>query len=289
MNLKIQQKFDSKILYVILKPFTCIKGYWFLICLVSNFLPRYLFEVKANIKIFNRNKILYANVNYPYMLDIFLKNKNELTIPSLIIKLLPKNSSFADVGANCGWYSRIVGAFRGDVNIYCFEPSKKAFFELTKISNFRIFAFPFCCSDEDDQKFHSKRRFFRQESGAKFMKILKINTRQFLAPSIKLDTFFSRIKTYPEIIKIDVEGAELNVLRGATKSLIHANYVFVEVNENVNCAQFNYEYDDIYKYLINCRFKYHYQIFNSQKKVVRLNSFVPGDILFSKHIIQEFE
>jgi hypothetical protein len=159
MNLRIQQKFDSKILYVILKPFTFIKGYWVLICLISNFLPRNLFEVKANIKIFNRNKILYANLNYPYMLDIFLKNKNELTIPALITKLLPKNSSFADVGANCGWYSRIVGTFRGDVNIYCFEPSKKAFFELIKISNSRIFTFPFCCSDEDKQNFHSKRRF----------------------------------------------------------------------------------------------------------------------------------
>jgi hypothetical protein len=48
---------------------------------------------------------------------------------------------------------------------------KKAFIELIKISNSRIFTFPFCCSDEDDQNFHSKRRFFRQESGAKFMKI----------------------------------------------------------------------------------------------------------------------
>jgi hypothetical protein len=121
------------------------------------------------------------------------------------------------------------------------------------------------------------------------MKISGINTRPFSAPSIKLDTFFSKIKTYPEIIKIDVEGAELNVLRGAQKSLRHANYVFVEVNENVNCAQFNYEYDDIYKYLINYKFKYHYQIFNSHKSVFRLNSFVPGDILFSKRIIQEFE
>ena len=107
--------------------------------------------------------------------------------------------------------------------------------------------------------------------------------------SIKLDSFFSKIKAYPSIIKIDVEGGELNVLKGAKKCLTQAEYVIVEVNEDIHCKKFGYKHDDIHKYLLKLKFKYFYHVSNKDKSVIKSDAFTPGDILFSKKRIVEFD
>jgi FkbM family methyltransferase len=286
--IKTKQKFSLGLAYLLFKPFSLFKGYSQLLYLITKFLPNVLFKTDVNIEIFNRDKKFNVNIKYPYMMDIFLKNKSELTVPALIIKLLKKNSSFVDVGANCGWFSKIISSFRDDVNIYCFEPSWGAYRELIKISNPQILVFPFAVSYADNKYLNCHRYLFRQESSAKFLDDNRKNNNHSVI-SIKLDSFFSKIKAYPTIIKIDVEGGELNVLKGAKKCLTQAEYVIVEVNEDIHCKKFGYKHDDIRKYLLKLKFKYFYHVSNKDKSVIKSDAFTPGDILFSKKRIVEFD
>ena len=173
MKIKTQQKFNSGILFLILKPFSLFKGYSQSLYLITKFLPNSFIKTEVNIKILNKYKKFNINFKYPYMMDIFLKNKNELTVPALIIKLLKKDSSFADVGANCGWYSKIISSFRSDTNIYCFEPSVDAFRQLIKISSPKLLIFPFAVSNIDNKNLNCDKGILRQDSSTKFLEDTK--------------------------------------------------------------------------------------------------------------------
>jgi len=68
-----------------------------------------------------------------------------------------------------------------------------------------------------------------------------------------LDQYFSRLQmALPKLIKIDVEGAELQVLKGATSLLTRSSKeapVIVFEYEPRNTERFGYSVDDIIKLL----------------------------------------
>jgi hypothetical protein len=102
--------------------------------------------------------------------------------------------------------------------------------------------------------------------------------------SRSLDSILCEFSRKPDFLKIDVEGAELRVLKGAKSTLGRINFVQVEINDNARCSKFGYEYLEIYTYLESLGFGYKYEILNSDNTITRLKTDqkICSDILFSR-------
>jgi FkbM family methyltransferase len=136
-----------------------------------------------------------------------------------------------DVGANVGLYTRLfVDRVGRDGKVIAFEPSPRAFAQLQ--SSFGTEP-SVILQEVALSNFDGEADFFAAERGSTV-------TDSLVAPSGNSETIRASVKRgdsmcslhAPAIIKIDVEGAELEVLKGMTKTLRDPGLrgVFVEVH-----------------------------------------------------------
>ena len=69
-----------------------------------------------------------------------------------------------------------------------------------------------------------------------------------------LDNFFSTILPSKLALWIDVQGAEMKVLRGATKTLKIVDFIFIEVSVNEETYKDGCTFDEITKFLSSYNF-----------------------------------
>jgi len=135
---------------------------------------------------------------------------------------------FYDIGANVGAYSLVAsGWLKGNVNIYAFEPGFMNFVQLCKNIQLNgadkvITPLQIGLSDQAGiMPFHYQNLFTGgalhalgesvDQRGRQFQPVFTLPTLTFA-----LDDFIERFKLlYPSHIKIDVDGTELHILRGA--------------------------------------------------------------------------
>jgi len=157
--------------------------------------------------------------------------KGESHVRKWLTERLKPGHIFFDVGAHHGWVSMwalpLVG-HRGAV--YSFEPSPANLSILNwhrNINNFLQWTIvPKAVCDEDA----IGRRFFLIDSGDSPMNSLTTGVPgmplmegrdigNIAVQTVTLDSFCTEAGVRPDLVKIDVEGAELMVLRGASKVL----------------------------------------------------------------------
>ena len=170
------------------------------------------------------------------------------------LKLLgPMNSYhlFIDVGANIGKVSKLVLENTNNLNVVCYEPHKEIYQKLSEnLKNekrCKIFQYAVGSRIEDKVLFDWK------EYGTGFASFYKDSIKQVLLPtygkisldyedSVKVITLDSiNYEKKIEFIKIDVEGNELEVLKGARDSIKNhePKYILLEFNEaNVHSRVF---------------------------------------------------
>ena len=217
----------------------------------------------------------------PYQLDIFFKNKYELMEPYIVYKLLPTKGIFFDVGANCGWYTRIISNLKSESIIYAFEPNSKAFNFLKEFCSENTLTLPVAVGKDNFNKVLPINPFYRQPSGTYFKNSTKgINL-------ISLDSFCSRHKLMPDLIKVDVEGFELEVLQGSKKILEFCKFLLIEVNNSKSVKGCNYDPNLIFDILKNKGFIFKYLISNKENSITKVDSLKIGSILFSKENIEK--
>ena len=127
-----------------------------------------------------------------------------------------------DVGAHIGLYTLPASkAIAPGGTVYAFEPSEanrrylKRHLEYNKIYN--VILSPYIVGEAT-----KKKQIFYESKNINPMDSLhpKKNTnlyRQVYKEQISLDDFIKNFKVGPEVIKIDVEGSECNVLKGACR------------------------------------------------------------------------
>ena len=148
-------------------------------------------------------------------------------------------SVFVDVGAHIGLYSLPASRALGPGGrVYAFEPSESNYHYLRKhveynnLDNVHVFQLVVGDAQKPSVRFYEHAVSSSPLSG--LAKRAKRPTDRFVErqrPQTSLDTFCAENAIAPDVVKIDVEGAELLVLRGAEATLArHKPLLFLSVH-----------------------------------------------------------
>lgn len=163
------------------------------------------------------------------------------------VKGFEKDAVFWDIGANVGIYSLLAAKTR-DVRVYAFEPYPPNFgnmIENISLNNLTEYVSTFCVAFAEKtciDGFYVNRKWQGAgESGNAFGAAIDQKGQSFQAAEristlgITIDRF---IETFdvpcPQYLKIDVDGIELSILKGASKTLSNPTLrsVVVELEES---------------------------------------------------------
>ena len=251
------------------------KFHWFIFCYL-------FFEKKVNIfqKLFNelafilvKKKINFYTVGYykknPFKLrvnnsqfsSIFSYNKTcyEPEVSAAIIDQLPKGGVFVDVGSNWGHHS-IIASKEKNATIYAFEAnplSAKDFKDISKDLKLKNCYIYNCAVGKNKKKtqiiqfmyqsgFASTsvkfiQKYYNSNNFSFFKKLFKQKPIKTNIDQHKLDNILAHSRV--DLIKIDIEGSELNCLLGAKKILKATNckVIFeIHTNNKGNFSDFKY-------------------------------------------------
>jgi len=158
---------------------------------------------------------------------------------------LKEGSVFVDVGANVGYYtliaSRLVGS-RG--KIYAIEPVPstvtilRANVKLNECNNVIIV---------ENAAWFTKRELILRIPGSDYgyTSAVRRGNKSILVKATPLDELLQDVE-HIDIIKIDVEGAEYEALKGAKSTLLKTECIVLELTRNVK---------EVLEFLMNCGFK----------------------------------
>jgi FkbM family methyltransferase len=170
------------------------------------------------------------------------------------------DSVFFDIGANLGWYSLVIGRKFPGARIFAFEPIPSTFTALQKnialnrLENIEALQLGIF-NKADEMKF----LFAEDVSGATSLKLAgqtrgQAPLQEIICPTTTLDLFWGSRKTPPDLIKIDVEGAELMVVQGAERTLAHIPVLLIELLRKWS-REFGYHPNDVFALLANYGYK----------------------------------
>ena len=176
---------------------------------------------------------------------------DHILITKLIKKIDDKNNLFLDIGAHQGTITKIVLDNTQNLNVICYEPHPEHYKKLSQNFNNekRCKKFQYAVGS----RIEDKVLFDWKEHGTGFASFYKDSIKQMLLPtygkisldyedSVKVITLDSiNYEKKIEFIKIDVEGNEFEVLKGARDSIKNhePKYILLEFNEaNVHSRVF---------------------------------------------------
>lgn len=153
-----------------------------------------------------------------------------------MLAALPRVSTVIDVGANNGQFSLLSRRLWSDAEIFAIEPNPSSTTRLTRLfrrdSGIKVFT---CAVGSVAGRAH-----LHVHNEADSSSLLRSSPLQesLFGTSEKLSIPVSvrrldDLKLFcgnPTLMKLDVQGYELEVLRGATETLTHCDYVLVEVS-----------------------------------------------------------
>jgi FkbM family methyltransferase len=131
-----------------------------------------------------------------------------------------------DVGANVGYFSMAVKKLRPGALVYSFEPAQVAYQALQRNLSEDIktcHLFNIALGETSEQI-----GFFTNTTETSFSHV--DNATPIKVQMKRLDDIVELQNTAVDVLKIDTEGYELEVLRGALNTLAHTKYLLMELN-----------------------------------------------------------
>jgi FkbM family methyltransferase len=209
---------------------------------------------------------LIENISF----DLFFEGIYEKKLVDFILKDLPQNGIFVDVGANIGSISLFVARKRPDVTVYALEASPHIYAYLRKNIDqnnlLNIHAWNLAIHRENDLNldFFAPHDKFGKGSFAQVFECIPEKVK-----TIRMDRFFDQHNVKPDLIKVDVEGFEAMIFESMGDYLIsepRPKIVFEFVDWAENCSNI-YSPGDAQRILLKNR--YQLQLLNEYSAGIR--------------------
>jgi FkbM family methyltransferase len=148
---------------------------------------------------------------------------DEIKIIKFLIKNFKENDNFYDIGANYGFYTCLAQEFITEGEIHAFESNPKIFRLLKENSRLDIFKNTFlnevALSNKIGETEFYDREISRHSGGSSLIR--QPHFKKYRIIKVKTTTLDEYILNHkpPTIMKIDVEGGEPLVVKGASKLL----------------------------------------------------------------------
>jgi FkbM family methyltransferase len=174
---------------------------------------------------FNYTKIKIGNWLYKNCFPLYnltytrFKNKNDRHEIDLLKHLLKTGDHVLDIGANIGFYAKVISGLVGEKGrVYCFEPDKTNYNYLVKNTNGirNIKLFNLAVSDKDELIKIYKSKLLNVDHRTypvnNYDSIEEINARC-------IDAMMGKYIEKVDLIKIDIQGFELTAFKGMKELL----------------------------------------------------------------------
>ena len=199
---------------------------------------KYLMQVLGSIYYYflsvfflEKTKISYDDISF----EIYLRRDEgasyliqgkcyEPVVTRLIWDILGEESVFWDIGGSVGYYTLLAAKkIRDSRNIHVFEPSP-----LNIILRYNLHSFGV---------------------NAKLNAFYVCNITDFKKHKISGDYYAKKSGVFPDVIKIDIEGWEIEALKGMNKTLREKPLLFIEVHPIHISSMFHENHKFIFDYL----------------------------------------
>jgi FkbM family methyltransferase len=170
--------------------------------------------------------------SYGLWLYGYYPNLAEIRLAQFLIKNLKNNSVFFDVGANNGFFSllalRIIDQHAGG-SVHAFEASPRTFKVLTLNNDCGIITNDVgCWSVSGVGSFYEFKNADKLGESSLYKDASFNNlVREVCIKLVSLDDYCVAHQCIPNIVKIDTEGAELNVIEGSIATILKNHPIFV--------------------------------------------------------------
>jgi FkbM family methyltransferase len=218
----------------------------------SNFLKKMVY-FKGESYMFNQSKLKFLAGTRPVRrLNKFLKNevnRNDILQINFFEKNFSQNDILYDIGAHHGHYSIFAATKCLNQNqIFSFEPDSSAlriFKRNIELNNFgnKIIVLEYAISNTDGEIYFDFRNGNANSkiSSSKTSNTIKVQSK-------KLDSLINDLPS-PTYVKIDVEGAEFEVLKGATTLLEDKTVTFICELHPFAWKEFDVDFDSFIELL----------------------------------------
>jgi len=175
---------------------------------------------------------------------------HEPSVSEEVIARIRDAKVFVDAGAHLGYYACIAGVANPNLKLFLFEMNRNLVsliarnLEANNLTNAEIINR--AVSDR------AKKIGYTDGSTDTGLSMHEPgeNPDDVTAQAISLDEFFAQRDAIPDVIKIDIQGAEMEALRGAETIIRnHLPIIFLEVHPTM-LGDFGATTDDVYRFLV---------------------------------------
>ena len=224
---------------------------------------------------------LYLDAEFSRSYVYFTAHKN-YELMNFIKKYLRPGDAFIDIGANVGVYTLLAASLVGKTGtIDSFEPVPSTFKRLQENINLNLISFaklhPYALGENSslisftsdlDEVNHAV--IFRENETYESKKLIEVQCHP-------IEEILPSTKSYA-MAKIDVEGLELSVLKGATQMLSQHNPPVLALEINGSSERYNHSASDIINFLN--KYDYHPVIYDVKTNSLSFDFEIWDDVLF---------